>query len=164
MKGLVTISFRGITLIVFLLFVISCGTVAKTKPDVGLYKGQPLVYPYPIADVKETCKEVLAEQNYTIVSEDLKKIRAIRYKTSWRPKGSDMTITFTELQPNSTRIDIVSQTDFEFLTFGLQDIYVEDFLKSLRKRLLGKKELFEEIKRLRENNKGRYRKCLVLKN
>jgi hypothetical protein len=125
----------GAANIILLSFIAGCGTIAKTKPNIGVYMGQPLIYLYPGVKVKEACKQVLAEQKYMVVSEESNKIRAIRHATFWRSKASDVVITFTELQPDSTRIDILSQTDFEILEFGLQDIYVKDFLKALRKKL-----------------------------
>ncbi|MCQ9208176.1 MAG: hypothetical protein NG712_02225 [Omnitrophica bacterium] len=138
MKALTTALFIGVAVVVLLFSVTGCGAfVARTQPDVGIYGGEPVIYPYSIRALKAICVEVLGQQDYLIVSEEAKEIRAVRHKKAWKHfQGSDMTITFKQLRANSTRIDIVSQTGPGNLTFNLQNKYIKDFLRALREKIL----------------------------
>ena len=142
MKGLITASFIGVAVIALLLFVAGCGGfTAKTEPNVGVYSGEPIIYPYSISGLKKICKGVLRQQDYLIVSEGSKKIRALRHKKLWKHlQSSDMTLTFTELRPNTTRVDILSQTGPRNLMFNLQDKYIKDFLTALREKIIPEPE------------------------
>jgi hypothetical protein len=142
MKDVIIASLIGVTVIALVLVAAGCGGVsAKTQPTVGVYSGEPIIYPYSISELKKICRQVLRQQDYMIVSEGAKKIRAVRHRKLWKHlQSSDMALTFTELRPNTTRIDILSQTASGKFAFNLQDKYIKDFLTALRKRIIPEPE------------------------
>ena len=142
MRNLIIASFIGVAAISLLLFAAGCGGLtAKTEPTVGVYSGEPIIYPYSISELKRICKEVLRQQDYMIISEGHKKIRAVRHRKLWKHlQSSDMTITFTEISPNTTRIDILSQTAPGKLSFNFQNKYIKDFLTALREKIIPEPE------------------------
>ena len=137
MKGIITNSLIGVAAIVLLLSAAGCaGVTARTEANVGVYGGEPIVYPLSTSKLVQFSKEVLTQQGYMIVSEDAKELRAVRHKKLWEYlQSTDMTIGFTELKRNTTRIDILSKTGSDKSIFNLQEKYVKDFLRALREKI-----------------------------